>query len=71
VSVLFRRAADNRPERPLDQRSDFLIIDSIDRIPAWVAPTLNEKYMCTGSVARISPTSLPATVSTSPISRSL
>ena len=50
-----------------------LIISSIERIAALggVAPTLNEKHMWTGWVARISPTSFSATVSTSPISRSL
>src|SRR5436190_21733121 len=49
------------------------IISSIERIAAvcGVLPTLNEKHTCTGLVASISATSLSATVSTSPISRSL
>src|SRR3954470_15878697 len=47
------------------------IISSIDRIAALcsVLPTLNEKQMWTGCVARISPISFSATVSTSPISK--
>src|ERR1700730_7583816 len=50
-----------------------LIISSIERIAALcgVAPTLKEQHMWTGCVARISPTSFSATVSTLPISRSL
>src|SRR5215469_9272472 len=50
-----------------------VIISSIERIAALcgVAPTLNEKHIWTGWVARISPTSFSATASTSPIKRSL
>src|SRR5215471_7236877 len=50
-----------------------VIISSIERIAALcgVAPTLNEKHIWTGWVARISPTNFSATVSTSPIKRSL
>src|SRR5215813_9200525 len=50
-----------------------VIISSIERIAALcgVAPTLNEKHIWTGWVARISPASFSATVSTSPIKRSL
>src|SRR5438552_4171563 len=49
------------------------IISSIERSAALcgVLPTLNEKHTCTGLVARISATSLSATVSTLPISRLL